>query len=102
MILDVGCGVFPHGTVNCDCHIKDVGHRGKEATINPKTIRNFVLCDGQYLPFKNNCFNLVYSSQVIEHVDNPELFLRELVRVSNSRIIQDYQHAQSPENYKLD
>lgn len=86
MILDVGCGVFPHGTVNCDLYVRDAGHRGEYATINPKTIRNFVLCDGQHLPFKNACFNLVYSSHVIEHTIFPEVFLMELVRVSKSRI----------------
>ena len=87
MILNVGCGNFPLGDVNCDLYIHDIGHRGGETDILiVNKIKNFVLCDSQYLPFKDNCFELVYSRHVIEHIINPFLFLSELVRVSKDKI----------------
>jgi len=87
MILDVGCGNRPSGDVNCDFTVKDVGHRGtKGKSINYKKIKNFILCDAQYLPFKDLVFNEVYSSHVIEHLKNPYLFLKETIRVSKDKI----------------
>jgi len=87
-VLDVGCGSNPSGDVNCDLFLKDVGHRfsqkGRELDI--KKIPNFVLCDSQYLPFKNDAFDEVYSRHVIEHVKDPVLFLDETVRVSKDKV----------------
>jgi ubiquinone/menaquinone biosynthesis C-methylase UbiE len=42
---------------------------------------HFVTYDGYELPFANNYFDLVYSSQVLEHVRKPELALQEVARV---------------------
>ena len=87
MILNVGCGNRPLGDINCDLYIHDIGHRGGKNNISAiKNIKNFIVCDGQYLPFKDSCFELVCSSHVIEHVINPFLFLSESVRVSKNRI----------------
>ena len=87
MKLDVGCGSFPSGNINCDLFITDIGHRcEKGRTLDVKKIEYFVLCDAQYLPFRSNYFDEVYCSHVIEHVDNPLLMLNELVRVSNCSI----------------
>lgn len=75
MILDVGCGNYPKGNVNCDVN---------KAL---RKIDNFVLCDGQFLPFKTGSFEIVYSTHVIEHVDNPCLMTKELLRTSKNQII---------------
>jgi 2-polyprenyl-3-methyl-5-hydroxy-6-metoxy-1,4-benzoquinol methylase len=40
-----------------------------------------VLFDGKKIPFKNESFDMVGSFNVLEHVDNPDLFLNEQVRV---------------------
>jgi ubiquinone/menaquinone biosynthesis C-methylase UbiE len=45
-------------------------------------VKNFVRCDGQFLPFRDGVFDVVRCFHVIEHVLNPFLLLRELVRVS--------------------
>lgn len=37
--------------------------------------------DGETLPFKDDLFDVVYSFHVLEHVNNPNHFLRELHRV---------------------
>lgn len=98
--LDVGCGCYPTGTVNCDLYVKDIGHRSTDKAargsvgrmINPKHIENFVLCDSQHLPFRDNTFKLVFSSHVVEHLSNPQLFLHELIRVSSSRVTIECPH----------
>lgn len=73
MMLDVGCGDSSKGSVNCDI-VKHVA-------------QNFILCDAQYLPFKNNSFSTVYSSHVVEHVEDPKLMVEELLRVAIKRVI---------------
>ena len=87
IVLDVGCGSFPQGNVNCDLFIKDEGHRLQEGTsINVKNIKNFVLCDSRFLPFRDGSFDKVISSHLIEHVKDPIQQLDEMVRVSNCLI----------------
>jgi ubiquinone/menaquinone biosynthesis C-methylase UbiE len=88
--LDVGCGEYPKGDVNCDLFTKDTGHwTGKDQArvLNTKKIPNFVICDSQHLPFASESFNLVYCSHVIEHVAQPFLLFRELYRVSNHKTV---------------
>ena len=89
MRLDVGCGAFDKGDVNCDLFKDDIGHRtGRKDILGGKVkAPNFVLCDAQNLPFKFDCFDEVISRHCIEHVDNPFLMLKEMVRVSKDRII---------------
>lgn len=85
MILDVGCGFQPRGDVNCDLYVKDsLNHRnqGEGNTINAKRVPNFVVCDAQFLPFQDRVFQTVFCAQVIEHLENPIVLLRELARVS--------------------
>lgn len=84
MELDVGCGIYPKGDVNCDLFIQPVSRNF--GVIDPKIIPNFILCDAQYLPFKNNAFSKVLSFHVIEHVKNPILLLKELIRVTKGLI----------------
>lgn len=81
-VLDVGCGAnrtnpksVPQGTVNCDIQ-KPI-----------RKVQNFVLCDAQHLPFVDKAFRKVFSSHVIEHVDNPFLMLKECLRVANKTVI---------------
>ncbi|SFZ92925.1 Methyltransferase domain-containing protein [Flaviramulus basaltis] len=38
--------------------------------------------DGHFIPFTNNCFDLVLAAQVIEHTINPWEFCKELQRVT--------------------
>jgi len=84
--LDIGCGVVGSGDVNCDLYVNDAGHRMTGNAINTRRVKNFVSCDAQHLPFKDEAFDWVYSSHVIEHVDNPFAMLREMVRVARIRV----------------
>lgn len=82
-ILDVGCGNKARGTVNCDLYVKDVYKHRSDGTdvLVTKGIPNFVCCDARFLPFKTDCFDIVFSGQVIEHFTEPLKFLCELSRV---------------------
>jgi ubiquinone/menaquinone biosynthesis C-methylase UbiE len=91
LTLEVGCGYSANGDVNIDLFAKISEHRtGKLKTSFPlpvHSIRNFVLADGQHLPFKDEAFDEAHSSHVIEHVPNPSLFLSEMLRVSKIKIV---------------
>lgn len=73
--LDVGCGGHPKGDVNVDIYA-------------PSNIpNNFILASAEYLPFKKNIFDLVYSSYVIEHCLNPAQFIEDQVRCSKEKVL---------------
>ena len=81
MKLDVGSGDRPSGDVNCDTFKDRTPHiRLRDNKIVVKG--NFVLCDGEHLPFKDRVFSETYSSHTIEHVPNPFNFLKEMFRVT--------------------
>ena len=82
-VLDVGCGV---GQV-----VQQLQNRGLDAQgvdVSEPSIREAnrravrcVLYDGVRLPFPNGHFHAVGAFNVLEHVDEPEDFIRELARV---------------------
>jgi SAM-dependent methyltransferase len=87
MILDVGCGSRPKGTVNVDFFNggnwnPHDGNQEQGEYINLKKIPNYIMADAQYLPFKDEAFTEVISSHTIEHVQNPYIMLKELIRVT--------------------
>ncbi len=81
--LDVGCGV---GQVVA--RLKETGFEAWGVDVSAPNIeraKNFSdrcqLYDGQRLPFPDQHFASVGALNVLEHVDEPEAFIRELVRV---------------------
>lgn len=46
--------------------------------LNPDFIKNSA---GESMPFEDNVFDVVYSTNVLEHVDNPQAVLKESIRV---------------------
>lgn len=77
--LDVGCGarpyesLFPQGTYLG----VDVIQSGRELSLKSPDVFH----DGGNLPFGEMTFDGVLCSQVIEHVPNPEHFLKECCRI---------------------
>ena len=82
-ILDVGCNSnFLHD------EIKDYDMIGLDITI--KYVRGKVMkADGQYMPIKSESFDSVVAGELIEHLKNPELFLKESHRIlkENGKLI---------------
>lgn len=80
-ILDVGSGhrPLPQADVLADRFLENKERNGDLVADRP-----LILCDIEHLPFKDNTFDFVNASQVVEHVDNPDQAIRELRRVSSS------------------
>lgn len=85
-ILDIGCGsgwlaehFLQHG--------KQIVSSDISITNPTKTLSKFphenhagIVCDAFNLPFKNNCFDCIVASEVIEHVFDPALFVDSLLQ----------------------
>ena len=80
--LDVGCGfaertddkrstygALPRGVVNVDIERPTV------------RIKNFIRGDAHRLPIRDGCFDQIYASHLLEHLEKPHLFLIEAKRV---------------------
>ena len=88
-LLDLGCGIgltlsilaqkFPN-SVGCDID-KDMSRATNEVLREVGLKTPVIIYDGKKLPFKNNEFDIVASIEVIEHVQNPQQFLKEIFRV---------------------
>lgn len=88
-LLDLGCGIgltlsilsqeFPK-SIGCD--IDEKALRATRIILKEVGVKiPLVLYDGKILPFKDNSFDLVTLIEVIEHVEDPELMLKEIKRV---------------------
>ena len=77
---------FPASAIGyIDLFVSKTIHRHYK-DLDVKKTPNFIKCDAQNLPFKDNAFELSYSSNVLEHVENPYQMLREMIRVSKTRL----------------
>lgn len=82
MILEVGAGKHAWHRRR---FVRNIIYTDVEKTyFNRKYLH--VICDGQYLPFRNGSFDEVYSRLVIEFAENPYLFLRECIRVAQRQV----------------
>ena len=79
-ILDFGCGAKPYKDlfVNCEEYIgldiEKSGHDHSDETVD-------VFYDGVNIPFEDDRFDNIFSSEVYEHVNNIDNILDELRRV---------------------
>ncbi|RSN75397.1 class I SAM-dependent methyltransferase [Candidatus Methanodesulfokora washburnensis] len=74
MILDVGSGCDELDIARGDISIDLC----KAPRNNP---RNFICADAHHLPFREEVFDRVCMYEVIEHLENPLLCLREIYRI---------------------
>ncbi|MBE9046134.1 class I SAM-dependent methyltransferase [Pleurocapsales cyanobacterium LEGE 10410] len=85
-VLDLGCGEgkseekFRAYDCNIDWFGLDIAE-SPEVNAREKAEGNFYTFDGINIPFADNCFDIVYSNQVFEHVRYPEALLKEIYRV---------------------
>ena len=79
-ILEIGSGHNPNirSDVLCDKFIDDDEQRGGTIVAD----RPMVEADGQFLPFADGAFDYVICSHVLEHVEDPNLLVSELMRVA--------------------
>lgn len=80
LVLEVGSGHNPHirSDVLCDKYFYDDSHRAGKIVFD----RPLVIADAEKLPFKKKSFDFIIARHLIEHLDRPELFFREAMRVA--------------------
>jgi SAM-dependent methyltransferase len=87
VVLDIGSGAYPLplATILTDRYIEKTQHRHEQIVIDQ---RPFLISDINYLPFEDNCFDFVYCSHLLEHVDNPLCACSEIVRIGKRGYIE--------------
>lgn len=81
-ILDVGCGNGNYTSIFNINNNKVYGLDIADYRLNQyKKDFKFKLYEGKNFPFSNNFFDLIVSFDVIEHVENDNLFIKEIYRV---------------------
>ncbi len=74
-VLDIGCGYTANQYANVICDTQDL--------YNYYTDKKFIQLKEKKLPFKDNEFDFVIASHVLEHTEDPSFFLDEIQRVSS-------------------
>ena len=81
-ILDIGCNRDAVEYSQTVADIQNLSNFYKDKN------KDFVLVQNKDLPFKDNQFDFVYASHVIEHVDDVSYFIKELQRISKQGYIE--------------
>ena len=86
LVLEVGSGGSPYFRSNilCDPYFETQERHYEKLVTDRITIDAFA----ENLPFKDNSFDFLIASHVLEHSDNPEKFISEIQRVSNSGYVE--------------
>jgi SAM-dependent methyltransferase len=86
LVLEIGSGDNPNprSDILCDRFIGDNTERGGNLVID----RPLVVADAHHLPFRSGAFAYTICSHILEHMDDPQQFARELSRVSAAGYIQ--------------
>jgi ubiquinone/menaquinone biosynthesis C-methylase UbiE len=79
-ILDIGCGYTANSYANVVADVQDLSSFYKN--------KKFIKINNKKLPFKDNEFDFVVTSHVIEHVEDFEFFIKEIERVSKQGYIE--------------
>lgn len=87
LVLEVGSGGSPHFHADVLCE-KYVSGEGTARVGELKIDRPFVFGDAESLPFVDNAFDYVICFHVLEHLDNPDNCLKELMRVARAGYIE--------------
>jgi SAM-dependent methyltransferase len=75
-LIDIGCGNKPY-----EAYFKNINrYIGIDLKRNKNT-ENYIICDINKIPCKNESFEIAICNQVIEHVPNPKVVLNEIWRV---------------------
>lgn len=78
-LLDVGCGVKPFKFIYEQYTKTSVGIDVNTSPHSQHVVDK--IYDGRNIPFNDEDFDIVLSTEVMEHVMDPDLFLREINRV---------------------
>ena len=79
-MLDIGCGFTANKNATVIADIQDLSNFYSKKT--------FIKITDKKLPFKDNEFDFVIASHVIEHVEDFQFFIKELERVAKKGYIE--------------
>ena len=79
-VLDIGCGYTANENATVVSDVQDLSNFYKD--------KQFVKITEKKLPFKDNEFDFVITSHVIEHVEDFQFFISEIERISNNGYIE--------------
>ena len=79
-ILDIGCGYNANKFASVICDVNDLS--------NYYPNKKFTKLTEKKLPFKDNEFDFIIASHVMEHVEDVDFFIKELERVSKKGYIE--------------
>ena len=79
-VLDIGCGYTANENATVVSDVQDLSNFYKD--------KQFVKITEKKLPFKDNEFDFVITSHVIEHVDDFRFFISEIERISKKGYIE--------------
>jgi len=79
-VLDIGCGYTANEFATTICDVQDLSKFYED--------KNFVRLTDKQLPFKDDQFDFVIASHVMEHVKDLKFFISELERVSKKGYIE--------------
>lgn len=86
LVLDVGSGFCPYPRSNILLERYVSGHH--RAGLGVVVDRPIVYADALRMPFKDKVFDFIVASHILEHIQKPEVFLRELMRVGKAGYIE--------------
>lgn len=79
-ILDIGCGYTANKYANTVADVQDLSNFYKT--------KKFIRITDKKLPFKDNEFDFVITSHVIEHVEDFQFFIKEIERITKQGYIE--------------
>jgi ubiquinone/menaquinone biosynthesis C-methylase UbiE len=88
VILDAGCGEgvwlakFAEFTDEQNIYGTDIDPESAEMAKKVVEGANILVSAGESLPFEDNKFDIVFSNEVVEHVDDDKLAVSEMIRVT--------------------
>ena len=85
-VLDVGCGSGFFGYYFSKfCDVTELDYSKYMLLMNPS--EKLIQANAENLPFKDDTFDVVFSSALLHHVQSPEKILREYKKVSKKFVV---------------
>nr|WP_315155939.1 class I SAM-dependent methyltransferase [uncultured Flavobacterium sp.] len=83
MLLDIGCGKMPYKNyILKHSNIKQyIGLDIESALVYDAQVKPDYTWNGEKMPFENNSFECAFGTEVLEHCPEPEIVLKEVLRV---------------------
>lgn len=89
LVIDIGCGDKPFWRADVYLDKLSLGNEQRISSTNTvKELGIFVNCDATKTPFTNKVFDYSFCSHLLEHVDKPDLVIKELMRISKRGYIE--------------